>query len=216
MEHNFWREKWEKNQIAFHEGAPNSLLLKHFARLSLQKGARIFLPLCGKTRDIHWLISQGFRVAGSELSDVAVGQLFAELGLEPRRVQTSPLVRYSATNIDIFQGDIFDVTAAALGVIDAIYDRAALVALPKPMRARYAPHLVGIMDAAPQLLISYAYDQSAMEGPPFSVSDGEVRQLYGDAYDVSLVESVDVLGGLKGKCAAAENVWLLRQRTSHV
>lgn len=209
MDHDFWREKWSKNEIAFHEGATNALLLRHFARLSLQNGARLFLPLCGKSRDIHWLLSQGLRVAGAELSKIAVEQLFAELGVTPLVERRGDVERYSAPQIDIFQGDFFAVTAASLGAVEGIYDRAALVALPEPLRARYAAHLASITNAAPQLLISYVYDQSALAGPPFSVSDEEVRRLYGDTYKLSLLESVHVPGGLKRKCPATENVWLL-------
>jgi hypothetical protein len=43
----------------------------------------VFLPLCGKTLDIQWLLSRGYGVAGSELSKIAVEQLFSELGVEP-------------------------------------------------------------------------------------------------------------------------------------
>src|SRR6476620_6198989 len=110
----FWHERWEKNQIAFHEGKPNPLLVKHFTRLSLRKGARVFVPLCGKTRDISWLLSRGFRVVAAELSEIAVKQLFAEMRLEPRvrNLGAAGLKHYSAKNVDVFVGDIFKVTSA--------------------------------------------------------------------------------------------------------
>jgi len=102
------------------------------------------------------------------------------------------------------------VAVGTLGSIDAIYDRAALVALPQEMRIRYTAHLTEITDKAPQLLITFEYDQSAMEGPPFSVSNEEVNELYGASYDLTLIASVDVPGGLKGRCPAKENAWVLR------
>ena len=98
-----------------------------------------------------------------------------------------------------------------LGPVDAIYDRAALVALPEEMRNRYTAHLMKITDKAPQLLICYEYDQSLMEGPPFSISDKEVDQHYQDNYDLTLMVSANVPGGLKGKCAAKEKVWMLKK-----
>lgn len=118
---------------------------------------------------------------------------------------------YSAKDIDIFVGNIFDVSATILGLVDAIYDRAALVALPEEIRTRYAAHLKEITGKAPQLLVTYEYDQNLMEGPPFSVSKEEVNQHYSDSYDLSLLVSTDVSGGLKGRCAAKENVWLLQK-----
>jgi thiopurine S-methyltransferase len=210
MEPKFWHQRWENNETAFHEKDGNPLLVKHFDALSLKKGARVFVPLCGKTVDIHWLLRHGYRVAGAELSPIAVGQLFADLGLKPTITAVGPLQHYQANNIDIFLGDLFNLTHETLGPVDAVYDRAALVALPDAMRRRYTPHIMEITCEAPQLLIVFDYDQSLMEGPPFSISDREVKELYGKNYEITFREGVDVAGGLKGKCAAMEKVWRLR------
>ena len=80
----------------------------------------MFLPLCGKTLDIHWLLGRGYRIAGSK---IAIEQLFSELGVEP--------------------------------VINA---------------------------------------------------NDEVGRRYQDSYDLKLLASADVRGGLKGKCAAKKNL----------
>jgi thiopurine S-methyltransferase len=210
----FWHERWEKQEIPFHERKPNPIIVKHFARLGLRKGERVFVPLCGKTLDIHWLLSKGYRVAGAELSQIAVGQLFDELGMEPTisKAKSGSGLKYSAKNIDIFVGDIFEVTRARVGVIDAIYDRAALVALPEAVRKRYSAHLMKLSNRVPQLVVTYDYDQSALPGPPFSISNPELVQHYGRNYDLVLLNSQVLPGGLKGKCPAIENVWLLRQK----
>jgi len=123
---NFWHQRWERKEIAFHQREANPLLVKYFDVLSLSKGSRVFLPLCGKTLDIHWLLSNGYRVAGSELSEVAVKQMFSELAIEPKITAVDDIRRHSADNIDIF-----DLSRSVLGRMDAIYDRAALVALPE-------------------------------------------------------------------------------------
>jgi thiopurine S-methyltransferase len=119
---------------------------------------------------------------------------------------------YSETNIDIFVGNIFDVPTHLLGPVDAVYDRAALVALPEALRNRYTMHLLELTDRAPQLLICYEYDQVLMMGPPFSISSEEVSRHYCDHYDLKCLEGADVAGGLKGQCAAKEYVWLLQSR----
>jgi thiopurine S-methyltransferase len=211
MEAKFWHERWEKNEIPFHERKPNPILLKYFSRLGLKKRARVFVPLCGKTLDIGWLLSQGCRVAGAELSEIAVRQLFNELRVEPQisNGKSGGLKKFSAPNVDIFVGDIFKVTRAKLGPIDAIYDRAALVALPDAVRKRYAAHLLKISNRAPQLLVTYDYDQSALAGPPFSISNCELVNHYAKAYDLVLLNSQWLKGGLKGKCPAIENIWRL-------
>ena len=212
MERDFWLTRWQDNQIAFHEGEPNSLLVTHFAALGIPVGRRIFVPLCGKSQDMHWLCDQGYRVVGAELSRLAVEQFFAELGVTPVVSLAGRLERFEAGCVILFVGDIFDLDRETLGLVDAVYDRAALVALPTPLRERYAAHLVGLSGAAPQMLLTFEYDQTGQSGPPFSVLEPEVREHYSPAYRLDRVETRDVPGGLKGICPAQESVWLLNPR----
>ncbi len=130
MDPEFWAKKWEKNEIGFHQPEGNRLFAKHFDKLRLDKGARLFVPLCGKTRDIGRLLSEGHPVAGVELVELAVRQLFDELQVTPTVSRHGKLKLYRAEGLDIFVGDLFDVTRDALGPVDAVYDRAAYVALP--------------------------------------------------------------------------------------
>ena len=211
MDASFWRQRWEKNEIGFHESQANPLLVAHFHELSIANGRRVFVPLCGKTLDISWLLARGYRVAGAELSQLAIEQLFIELGMQPDIERVGSIERWSANNLDILVGDIFAVSRSMLGPVDAVYDRAALVALPEAMRQRYTAHLMEITGQAPQLLISYEYDQSLKEGPPFSVSNEEVRRQYAATYELTLIASTEVPGGLKGSVSAKENVWLLKR-----
>lgn len=211
MKIDFWKQRWEKNDIGFHESKPNPLLEAYLKELNLTDDGRIFLPLCGKTLDISWLLSKGYRVTGAELSKRAIEQLFIELGVEPEITECANVSRYSATSIDVFVGDLFGLSSEVLGQVDAIYDRAALVALPEEMRKRYTKHLLEITGVAEQLLITFEYDQTLMEGPPFSLSNDEVNRHYKDAYNVVRLESIAVPGGLKGMCKATENIWLLEK-----
>lgn len=212
MDASFWHQRWGDNNIAFHENEANPLLVKYFKELSLVKGSRVFIPLCGKTLDIAWLLSNGYCVVGAELSEIAVEQLFLELEVDPKISVIGEIKHYSENNIDIFVGDIFKLSRNIIGLIDAVYDRAALVALPEEMRDQYTVHLTEITAKAPQLLICYEYDQSLIAGPPFSISNDEVNKHYKDSYDLNLISSANVPGGLKGKCAAKENIWLLKNR----
>lgn len=211
MDAEFWHHKWREGEIGFHEGKPNALLQAHLQQLNIPAGGRLFLPLCGKTRDIAWLLELGYQVVGAELSELAIRELFGELGLEPDIQPGGDLTRYSAEHVDILVGDFFAINREDLGPVQAIYDRAALVALPADTRGRYTAHLMEITDNAPQLLITFDYDQSLMNGPPFSVDQAEVRRHYGAVYQLSEVARQAVPGGLKGKAAAMESAWLLCQ-----
>jgi thiopurine S-methyltransferase len=214
MDAQFWLQRWENNQIGFHKEEANPALVDNLDKLSLAKESRIFLPLCGKTLDFGWLLAQGYRAAGSELSESAIVQLFEELGVKPTISSIGALKRYSAQNIDIFVGDIFHLSGETLGPVDATYDRAALIALPPAMREQYAAHLMNITRKAPQLLLSFTYEPGIIEGPPFSVSDEEVARHYDKHYALTLAVKKVIPNYLHEKYPATENVWLLEKKVT--
>lgn len=206
MDPDFWHARWQADGIGFHEGQANDLLVRHLPALGLKPGARILVPLCGKAQDLPWLAARGFAVIGVELSMKAVTQLYAEMAATPQIERAGALTRYEARGVTVYAGDIFALDAETLGPVDAVYDRAATVALPAGMRERYAAKLAELAAGAPRLLITFAYDQSLAEGPPFSVDAAEVARLYGAA---TLLEKREVEGGLKGRIPASEAAWLI-------
>jgi len=209
MDTSFWHERWELGQIAFHEKMPNSLLVDHLDELQLDNEARVFLPLCGKTLDFSYFLNLGYQVVGIELSEIAIKELFQDLRLTPTISTIGELTLYQAKGIDIFVGDFFDLNPKIIGTVDAIYDRAALVALPFEIRKSYTQHLTEITLSAIQLLICFEYDQASMDGPPFSISPDEISQHYKDLYSINCVEKKDIIGGLKKKAEAQEVAWIL-------
>jgi len=212
MDETFWRQRWQTQRIAFHQQEANPLHTEHLEALSLATGSRVFVPLCGKTRDMAWLLAQGYRVVGVEWVEDAVEQFFEEMDVEPSRSSDGAMRRYRAEHVDLLAGDVFELSGEQLGPVDAVYDRAALVALPEAMRGRYAAHLKAITACAPQLLLTYRYDPRQLDGPPFSIDAEEVDRHYGDTYDAERRASVAVPGGLKGVCPAVEEAWVLRRR----
>lgn len=207
MQHDFWHDKWQTNNIGFHQDQPHPLLTQHLQSLSLSSSARIFVPLCGKSLDLAWLIKQGYHVVGIDLSPIAIQALIIDLGLSFKETQSGELTHYQHPQIELFVGDFFQLTAQQLGDIDAVYDRAALIALPPQMRSQYTQHLLDITKQAPQLLISLEYDQNLLQGPPFSVPEHELTEHYATHYQIKLLETMTE--NLKGKVIAHENVWSL-------
>lgn len=209
MDPEFWQERWARNQTAFHAAETNDLLLAHFEQLAVPRPSRVLVPLCGKSHDIDWLASRGHAVVGCELNRPAVEEVFDRMNLTPEEIQDNDLVRLVAGPVEIFVGDFFNVTASQLGRVDAIYDRAALVALPEAMRRDYAEHLSCISGTAPQLLISFDYDQTMMDGPPFSVPAEAIEALYGHPYQLRLLSRRPIGGNLAQRCTGSEEAWLL-------
>lgn len=211
MQPDFWHDRWARQQIGFHEPAPNPLLLNHFGALGLTPPARLFLPLCGKTLDIDWLLARGHQVVGSELSPIAVTAVFERNGLSPAVDEVGALQHWHCDRLQIWVGDHFQIDPRQLGEVDAIYDRAALIAMPPAMRPAYATQLIRLAGDAPQLLVTLEYDQDCVDGPPFSVAVDELRTLYAGR-PLHRLESRAVEGGLKGRCPASEQVWRLGRR----
>ncbi|MFO1473836.1 MAG: thiopurine S-methyltransferase [Lysobacterales bacterium] len=189
MNPDFWRPRRHANQIGFHQAAPTPLLLKHWPSLGVPAGAKVFVPLAGKSLDMPWFAAQGHRVLGVELSELAVAQFFAENGLRPEIRDTHYGRHYEAGGIELILGDAFGLDADLLRDCDAVFDRAALIALPPELRRRYANELYAKLPAGCRgLLITLEYPQAERDGPPFSVPGDEVRALYGRDWDIDLLE----------------------------
>lgn len=214
MDPAFWHQKWHNGELGFHLPQVHPLLQRYLGELSLKAGQTVFLPLCGKTLDIGYLLEQGFRVIGAELSDKAVTDLFASLNRQPKITPWQGGNRYRQGDLTVFQGDIFLLTPDDLPAVDAVYDRAALIALPDTLRARYARHLQTLTHRARQLLITLEYDQQQMVGPPFSVDQEEVETRYGNHYRIISLSRKMILDHEpvfreKGLTALYENAFLL-------
>jgi len=172
---SYWLERWEKGRIGFHRLDANPRLVEHHK--ALDDAIRVLVPLCGKSVDLEWLVVQGFEVVGIELSELAAQAFFAERGFQPERRQRGALVELSHGNISILVGDFFAAKGEELGYFDGVYDRAAMIALPPELRARYAAHLQTLLTPkAKLLLITLHFD--AAGGQPFSVPPEEVASAY--------------------------------------
>jgi thiopurine S-methyltransferase len=181
VEREFWLDKWRANQIGFHRADFNPLLVKHWPTLGITRGSSVFVPLCGKSLDMRYLESLGHHVYGVELVEDAILQYFEEGGEEPQRKPAFYLVRYDGANTTIYCGDFFDLQTTDIMGIRAVYDRGSLIALPPLGREKYADHLQRIIpEHAHILLLTLEYDQTKIQGPPFSVTEEEVARLYSD------------------------------------
>lgn len=194
MQEAFWQTRWQRNQIGFHAEKVNVFLQRHWPMLAAPAEARVLVPLCGKSLDITWLAERGHRVIGVELTQTAVEAFFSEQGLEAVVSQEDAFRVYRHGRIELYCGDFFALDARQLEGCTLFYDRAALIALPPAMRERYVRHLQHILPAGSQgLLVTLDYDQALMEGPPFSVSDAEVRSWPSNVWESELLESQDAL-----------------------
>ena len=195
MDHSFWADRWASGRIGFHRAAPNASLVAHADQAfgpAPQAGA-VLVPLCGKSVDLVWLAARFERVIGVEFVEQGARDFFAEAGVTPTRTDTAHGPVYTHANIAIHVADIFTVTREALGPnLTAVYDRAALIALPPALRTAYVAHLIALTDPGTRFLVlTLEYPAGAHGGPPFSVSDAELTALYAGTTSIRLARIVE-------------------------
>lgn len=194
MQKEYWLDRWERKDIGFHQNEINPYLHEYWQALQLAPGSVVFVPLCGKSRDMLWLRQQGHTILGVELSVDAAQAFFSENGLTPQCRTYDQFTHLGANDIHILCGDFFDLDKNDVAKVTAVYDRAALIALPPEMRKRYTHHLLHILPPTTQiLLITLDYPQHEMSGPPFAVSMDEVTSFYQSHAAITLLTQRDVL-----------------------
>lgn len=177
MDIAFWASRWNEGRIGFHEGKANELLSTYADKLG--EGRNVLVPLCGKTEDMAYLAARGHHVVGIEAIESAVQAFFAEHRLTPTTRKGNGVTIYDAAGITILAGDFFAATREDAGPLDALYDRAALIALPPDVRPSYAKRCAELLSpGAKGLLVTLEYPEGATTPPPHSVPEAEVRALY--------------------------------------
>jgi thiopurine S-methyltransferase len=195
MHEAFWRDRWARGQIGFHESAPNAFLEAYVDRLIAAlpgSGRRVLVPLAGKSADLELLAKRGFSVTGVELVEDAAAAFFRERGDTPvrERLYGYDALRVGAVRIAV--GDFFRLEVPPEERFDAAYDRAALIAVRPEDRPRYvATCRAALAPRTPTLLVTLSHDGDQTVGPPFSVRAAEVEALYGKS-GVELLNQKDL------------------------
>ena len=198
MEKEFWLERWSQGETAFHQKHVNPYLGYYYGELGpppeKRAAYRVFVPLCGKSRDLYWLQQSGYDVIGVEVSEVAVKQFFAEQQLAYSEHRRKHDVIYRAERLEILRTDFFKLQADDIGDITDVFDRASLIAYPEEMRRDYVNKITGLQKPGTRtLLISLTYPENEMNGPPFSVNDDEVIRLYSDNFRIDKLAAKNII-----------------------
>jgi thiopurine S-methyltransferase len=195
MQYEFWKSRWDEEKIGFHLGRPHPALERH---IGLFAGATsVLVPLAGKTVDIDRLADVVPEVIANEFVESAARAYFAERELVPReRAQGTTLILQHG-QVSYLVDDFFALVPPPVqGRVSAIFDRAALVAIDPSERPRYVEALASMLrPGGTILLICFEYDQSKIQGPPFSIPEGEVHALFDARFQVALLEHMDEPSG---------------------
>lgn len=210
MDAKFWLDCWKNNHLGFQLEAPHPMLVSAIERLP--RVQRIFVPLCGKSPDLHFL-AQHYEVIGSELAEIACHDFFAEADLAPSISSQGQHSLFQCGPYTLWQGDFFSLPNEFFGNIELVYDRAALIALPAELRQQYVTKLRQQHPTATLLLISLSYPQHEKVGPPFSVDEAEILQLFaGATIELLMTQDLTEVGFARRRFQTSsliERCWLI-------
>lgn len=187
---DFWLDIWQdQQQYGFHQSGFNPLLQRFWHRLNAPINGRVLVPLCGKSLDMIWLANQGCEVIGVELSPIAVKAFFKENGLKAKKQRIGSFVRWKSGRIVIWCGDFFALSPQQLGRIDAVFDRAALTALPEDCRNLYIVQLLNLINHNTSLLLLTSEDISGEPGQTRDTVDQDLAALCQGHFTVKLLHT---------------------------
>lgn len=194
-------------------------LVTYWPNLKLHRGSTVLVPLCGKSLDMYWLTERGHRVIGVDVSEIAIREVMKHSGQSFTESSRGPFTVFTGGPLQLWLGDFLKLKARYLSNIDAIYDKAALIALPPDQRKEYARVILQL--CAPDTRIfqnTLEYEQTEMTGPPFSVRQNELQDLYGSRFRIRPLHEESVLGDMQKlrrrglHSGLRERVYLLKPR----
>jgi len=199
--------------LGWHLADANPGLIKYGDKLVNQEscpaqggsGIRWLVPLCGKTVDMAYLATQettahvvgvdGIRKALDDFS-----KEHSELKIQQSSSEGSSFEKLEGKKITLLKGDFFGLDDKATGgKFDAIMDRASMVAIDPSLREEYVQTISKVIKPGGKILLvtierRTGTEEAVKKGPPFSISEAEVRRLY-ESQDwvetVTLLEEVD-------------------------
>jgi len=158
----------------------------------LSLGDTIFVPLCGKTKDMLFLLENQINVIGVEMSSIAAEQFFSENNLSYSISNLDGFILFEGDGIKIYCGNYFDLEVNHLQEVKAVYDRASLIALDEALRQKYVKHLNDIIvEGVRILLLTLNYPQHQKSGPPFAVSRHEVDELFRGSFQCRELDCIN-------------------------
>lgn len=209
MQQRDWQDRWDNGQTAFHLGAVHPALECHHTLFAA--GASVLVPLAGKTVDLDALAGWGHHVVANEFVERAAREYFAERDITPEesRAGQGLCLRHGAITYRV--DDFFALPGSGdLGAFDAVFDRAAMVAIDPAQRARYARCLHALTrPGSVILLLAFEIPECGVQGPPFSLRESEVRAAFAEGFSVEVLDAREEPAGARYQQAGVAT-WLER------
>lgn len=196
---NYWKESfWLQKDIPlpWHQTTPHPKLLK-YADKFLVKAARVLVPLCGKTLDLKWLYENGYEVVGVEGTEFAIEEFFKDTKLEFSKAPYGDgglIYQTPDKRLTILRTNFFTLSDANyVATFDSVWDRAALVAVLPEHRRFFAASVKRLAKPSFKCVsVVTEFDESKVEGPPYSVDQEEISNLYGECATITKLDTISI------------------------
>jgi len=203
-----WENSWKNynGKPGFHMKTPNPCLLEYGELLfdNAHEHQKILVPLCGKTVDLILLQEMG-DVCGIEVVQTAIDQFAEENQVtwsteDLLQSAVTKFVSLKATvgnTLMIAKQDLFNLpkgwsshsNSKSDGKFTCCWDRASLVAIAPELREKYVQVLLEELAPDATILMQViTYNKDQMQGPPYPVTPGDVEKLYGEHFDIELLD----------------------------
>lgn len=181
MNSDHWLNIWEReSQYERLLSSISSELITYWPKLP--QGSRVLVPLCGKSKDMLWLAEQGYQVIGVEISEQLVINFFKENKINYHGSAMSihqKIYQAKSLPIKVIVGNFFDFQKPPF---DALYDKGALMILPKKLRERYVKHCLMLLKPGAAVLSFSMCNHDVVDDvgeAPFSITKEEVMSYWG-------------------------------------
>lgn len=166
----FWEHLYDRGGDGWELGEPAPPLVTFLEATSLPSG-RVAVPGCGRGHDVRFLVSRGYDAIGFDFAPAALAAARALAGRDgvPARFE---------------QRDVFSLVPDHAGTFDGVWEYTCFCAIDPERRAEYVRVLEGILKSGGWLLACFYPIGATGGGPPFPVSEAEVRRLLSPAFRI--------------------------------
>lgn len=165
----YWSNLYQTNEAGWDKGRCAPPIARLLREGHLPLGAHLAVIGCGPGHEAFEAVRCGYQVTAIDFALEAIAGVRSksiELGL----------------NVNAEQADVFDLAKRWPTTFDGIIEHTCLCAIDPARRSEYAQAVAGALKPDGLLLgLFYAHDRP--DGPPYSIHEAEVRDIFSPFFD---------------------------------
>jgi SAM-dependent methyltransferase len=167
---DFWQRLYDTGGSLWNLGTATPAFVKFLHEPTTPKPGRMIVPGCGQGYDALLFARHGFEVVGVDFAESAV--------VAARRSAERQGVR----NAEFVQADLFALPPEWNGTFDYALEYTCFCAIDPARRAEYVDVIARLLKPGGTLFALFYPIRAGADGPPFLVSEDEIRRLFSPAF----------------------------------